>query len=87
MHTEYTKHLREAINHYEYGISHNIFSEPVRGYAKLSALLLKRELLNAYKKALAAWKLTANYQAINWYEEHILKLMEELEGNDEKRID
>lgn len=82
MHTEYTKHLREAINHYEYGISHDIFSEPVRGYAKLSVLMLKRELLNEYKKWLKHWKTTANYQAINWYETHIQDLLEELEEDE-----
>lgn len=36
--------IQEAINHYEYGVSHDIFSEPVTTYAKLSVAALKKQM-------------------------------------------
>ena len=36
--------MEQAINHYEYGISHDIFSEPVTSYAKLSVAALKKQI-------------------------------------------
>ena len=36
--------IREAINHYKYGISHDIFKEPVTSYAKLSIDALEKQL-------------------------------------------
>ena len=34
--------IRDAINHFQYGISHDIFSEPVTSYAKLAIKALKK---------------------------------------------
>ena len=36
--------IREAINHYKYGISHDIFSEPVTTYAQLSINALEKQI-------------------------------------------
>lgn len=38
------KELKEAIQHYEYGITHDIFSEPVTTYAKLSIEALEKQM-------------------------------------------
>lgn len=38
-----TEEIQEAIRHFEYGISHDIFSEPVTSYAKLAVEALKSE--------------------------------------------
>ena len=35
---------REAIEHYRYGITHDIFSEPVTTYAKLSIEALEKQI-------------------------------------------
>lgn len=34
--------IKEAIAHYDYGITHDIFSEPVTSYAKLSVEALNK---------------------------------------------
>ena len=36
--------IQDAINHFEYGISHDIFQEPVISYAKLAIKALKKQL-------------------------------------------
>lgn len=36
--------VQEAIKHYEYGITHDIFSEPVTTYAKMSIEALKKQI-------------------------------------------
>lgn len=36
--------IQSAINYYKYGISHDIFSEPVTSYAKLAVKALEKEL-------------------------------------------
>lgn len=38
--------IDEAINYYKYGISHDIFSEPVISYAKLAIIALKKQKEN-----------------------------------------
>ena len=47
------KKLKEAIKHYKYGITHDIFSEPVTTYAKLSVdainKQIKQKVLDLYK--------------------------------------
>ena len=37
------KLVEQAISHFEYGVSHDIFSEPVTTYAKLAIEALKKE--------------------------------------------
>lgn len=34
----------EAIDHYKYGISHDIFKEPVTSYAKLAVVALDKQI-------------------------------------------
>lgn len=36
--------IQKAISHYKYGISHDIFSEPVTSYAKLSIEALEKQI-------------------------------------------
>jgi hypothetical protein len=36
--------IKEAISHYNYGISHDIFSEPVTSYAKLAVDALEKQV-------------------------------------------
>ena len=36
--------IQDAINHFKHGISHDIFSEPVRTYAKLAVKALEKQL-------------------------------------------
>ena len=36
--------IQDAINHFQYGISHDIFQEPVTSYAKLAVKALKKQL-------------------------------------------
>lgn len=36
--------IKDAINYFEYGISHDIFSEPVTTYAKLAVEALEKQL-------------------------------------------
>ena len=36
--------LQQAIDHYQYGISHDIFSEPVTSYAQLSIDALEKQV-------------------------------------------
>lgn len=36
--------IEDAINHFQYGISHDIFQEPVTTYAKLAIKALKKQL-------------------------------------------
>ena len=36
--------IKDAINHFKYGISHDIFSEPVTTYAKLAVKALEKQL-------------------------------------------
>ena len=36
--------VQEAINHYRYGITHDIFSEPVTSYAKMSIEALEKQI-------------------------------------------
>ena len=36
--------IKQAISHYEYGISHDIFSEPVTSYAKLAVDALNKQM-------------------------------------------
>ena len=36
--------IQDAINHFKYGISHDIYSEPVTSYAKLAIKALKKQL-------------------------------------------
>jgi len=38
--------IDEAINHFKYGISHDIFSEPVTSYAKLAFIALEKQKEN-----------------------------------------
>lgn len=40
--------IDEAINHFKYGISHDIFSQPVISYAELAIMALEK-----YKEQLA----------------------------------
>ena len=39
-----TKKIQEAISHFQYGVSHGIFKEPVTSYASLAIKALKKEL-------------------------------------------
>lgn len=36
--------IKDAINHFKYGISHDIFQEPVTTYAKLAVKALEKQL-------------------------------------------
>lgn len=36
--------IQDAINHFQYGISHDIFQEPVTTYAKLAVKALEKQL-------------------------------------------
>jgi hypothetical protein len=36
--------IQDAINHFKYGISHDIFKEPVTSYAKLAVQALEKQL-------------------------------------------
>ena len=36
--------IQDAINHFKYGISHDIFQEPVTTYAKLAVKALEKQL-------------------------------------------
>ena len=36
--------IQDAINHFKHGISHDIFSEPVKTYAKLAVKALEKQL-------------------------------------------
>ena len=36
--------VQEAINHYKYGITHDIFSEPVTTYAKMAVEALEKQI-------------------------------------------
>ena len=36
--------IEDAINHFKYGISHDVFSEPVKTYAKLAVKALEKQL-------------------------------------------
>ena len=36
--------IKDAINHFKYGISHDIFSEPVLTYAKIAVKALEQQL-------------------------------------------
>ena len=36
--------IKKAIEHYNYGISHDIFSEPVTSYARLAVDALERQV-------------------------------------------
>lgn len=36
--------IKKAIEHYNYGISHDIFSEPVTSYARLAVDALKKQI-------------------------------------------
>lgn len=36
--------IQKAIQHYKYGISHDIFKEPVTSYAKLSVYALEKQI-------------------------------------------
>lgn len=36
--------IEDAISHFKYGISHDIYSEPVRSYAKLAIKALENQL-------------------------------------------
>lgn len=36
--------IQEAIKHFKYGISHDIFSEPVTSYAKMAVGALRRQI-------------------------------------------
>lgn len=42
--------IQDAINHFEYGISHDIFSEPVTTYAKMAVESLKKQVPKKPKK-------------------------------------
>lgn len=37
-------YIQEAIDHFNYGITHDMFSEPVTSYAKLAVEALKKQL-------------------------------------------
>ena len=37
-------YIQDAINHFNYGISHDIFSEPVTTYAKLAVEALEKQI-------------------------------------------
>jgi hypothetical protein len=36
--------IQDAINHFKYGISHDIFQEPVTTYAKLAVKALEKQI-------------------------------------------
>lgn len=36
--------IQEAISHYKYGISHDIFSEPVTSYAKMAIEAMEKQI-------------------------------------------
>ena len=36
--------IQESINHFKYGISHDIFSEPVTTYAKMAVAALEKQI-------------------------------------------
>ena len=36
--------IKEAISHYHYGVTHDIFSEPVTRYAKLAIKALEKQI-------------------------------------------
>lgn len=36
--------IQDAINHFKYGISHDIFQEPVASYAEMAVVALKKQL-------------------------------------------
>ena len=36
--------IEDAINHFKYGISHDIFKEPVKSYAKMAVAALEKQL-------------------------------------------
>ena len=36
--------IQDAINHFQYGISHDIFSEPVTSYARMAVEALEKQL-------------------------------------------
>ena len=36
--------IQDAINHFKYGISHDIFSEPVTSYAKIAAEAIDKQV-------------------------------------------
>lgn len=38
--------IQDAINHFRYGISHDIFSEPVTTYARMAVEALEKQLLS-----------------------------------------
>ena len=42
--------IQDAIDHFQYGISHDIYSEPVTSYAKLAVKALKRQLKEERKQ-------------------------------------
>lgn len=37
--------IEDAINHFKYGISHDIFSEPVTSYAKMAVEALEKQMV------------------------------------------
>ena len=41
---ERVENIKEAISHFKYGVSHDIFKEPVTTYAKLAISALEKEL-------------------------------------------
>ena len=49
--TKYDVSIEDAINHFKYGISHDIFKEPVTSYAKLAVMALEEhDQLLEYKR-------------------------------------
>ena len=51
--------VQEAINHYEYGITHDIFSEPVTTYAKIAVEALEKQ--KGYKPINVYQRLNGSY--------------------------
>ena len=44
--TRYNVAVEDAIKHFKYGISHDLFQEPVTSYAKLAVAALEKQINN-----------------------------------------
>ena len=53
--------IEQAISHYKYGISHDIFAEPVTTYARLSIEALEKQI----PQKVTLWE-APNYHAKNY---------------------
>ena len=66
--------IMKAKEHYKYGVSHDIFKEPVLSYAK--TVLWAFEEINRQRAEVENWKRTADYNAQKYAE-----LIKEMEGD------